>query len=169
MDDPHAKCECVWASLRPTPAYRLQAGCMTMISELYFQDKAPFVTLQITTFSPHCTAPSMIGSQQIEYSSCIVNIPYGQSSAKLPVILSPSHLVIWSFSHSVTRSLGHSVTRSLGHSVTQSPGHLVTWSLGHLVTRSLGHSVTLSLGYSVTWSLGHYSSIFNVATNWLTD
>ena len=33
------------------------------------------------------------------------------SSAKLPVILSPSHLVIWSFGHWVTYSLGYSVTR----------------------------------------------------------
>ena len=51
------------------------------------------------------------------------NIPYGQLSAKLPVILSLSHLtfghlIIQSFSHSVTLSLGHSVTWSLGHSVT---------------------------------------------------
>ena len=56
------------------------------------------------------------------------NIPYGQSCAKLPVILSPSHLVIW----------------SLGHLVTWSLGHLVTWSLSHSVTRSLNHSVTRS-------------------------
>ena len=40
------------------------------------------------------------------------NIPYGQSSAKLPV----------------TQLFGHLVTQSLGHSVTQSLGHLVTWS-----------------------------------------
>ena len=60
-----------------------------------------------------------------------LNIPYGQSSAKLSVI--------WSL---VTWSLGHSITQSFSHSVTQSLGHLVTWSLGHLVTRSLGHSVT---------------------------
>ena len=57
------------------------------------------------------------------------NIPSGQSSAKLPVIL----------------SLGHSVTWSLGHLVIWSLGHLVTWSLGHLVIQSLGHS-----GHSVT-------------------
>ena len=49
-----------------------------------------------------------------------LNIPYGQSSAKLPV----------------TRSFGHLVIRSLGHSVTWSLGHLVTPSLGHLVTQS---------------------------------
>ena len=40
-------------------------------------------------------------------------MPYSQSSVKLPVILSPSHLVIQSFSHLVTWSLGHSVTQSL--------------------------------------------------------
>ena len=54
------------------------------------------------------------------------NIPYGQSSAKLPVILSPSYLIIQSFSHLVTLSLAHLVTwslRSLGHLVTQSLGH----------------------------------------------
>ena len=50
------------------------------------------------------------------YVLYIINIPYGQSSAKLPVILSPRNLVIWSFSHLVTRSLGHLVTWSLGHS-----------------------------------------------------
>ena len=97
---------------------------------------------------------------QIHYTQ---NIPYGQSSAKLPVTWSLGHsvtqslghLVTWSLGHLVTWSLGHSVTRSLGHSVTRSLGHLVTWSLGHLVTWSLGHLVTWSLGHSVTWSLGH--------------
>ena len=38
------------------------------------------------------------------------NIPFGQSSAKLPV------------------------SQSLGHSITWSLGHLATWSLGHSVT-----------------------------------
>ena len=56
----------------------------------------------------------------------ITNIPYGQSSAKLPVPQLHSHLV--------TRSLGHSVTLSLGHSITWSLGHSITWSLGHSVT-----------------------------------
>ena len=51
-----------------------------------------------------------------------LNIPYGQSSAKLSVI--------WSFGH-------------------LSLGHLVTWSLRHFVTRLLGHLVTQSLGHSV--------------------
>ena len=41
------------------------------------------------------------------------NIPYGQSSAKLPVILSPSQLAIMSLGHSVTQSFGHSVIISL--------------------------------------------------------
>ena len=45
------------------------------------------------------TAVSFLGNK---------NIPYGQSSAKLPVTRSLGPL-----SHSVTRSLGHSVTRSL--------------------------------------------------------
>ena len=62
------------------------------------------------------------------------NIPYGQSSAKLPVILSPSNLVIQSLGHSVIQSLGHSVIPSLDHSVIQSLGHLVIQSLGHSVT-----------------------------------
>ena len=47
-----------------------------------------------------------------------INIPSGQSSAKLPVTLSLGHSVIRSLGHSVTRSLSHLVTRSLGHSVT---------------------------------------------------
>ena len=70
-----------------------------------------------------------------------LNIPNGQSSAKLPV----------------TRSLGHS---TLGQLVTWSLGHLVTWSLGHLVTRSLGHLVTQSFGQK---------SLFNITTDLLTD
>ena len=45
----------------------------------------------------------------------IKNIPYGQSSAKLPVILSLGHSVSLSLGHSVTWSLGHSVNQSLGH------------------------------------------------------
>ena len=59
----------------------------------------------------------------LKYCNTNSNIPYGQSSAKLPV----------------TRSLGHLVTWSLGHLVTRSLGHLVTWSHGHLVTQSYGH------------------------------
>ena len=55
----------------------------------------------------------------IKLIESIVNIPYGQSSAKLPVILTPGHLIIQSFGHLVTWSLGHLVTWSLGHSVTQ--------------------------------------------------
>ena len=55
------------------------------------------------------------------------NIPYGQSSAKLPVTQS--------LSQSATQSLGHLVTWSLSHLVTQSLGSL--WSLSHLVIRSL--------------------------------
>ena len=55
------------------------------------------------------------------------NIPYGQSSAKLPV----------------TWSLGHLVTQSLCHLVTRSLSYLVTWSLSHSVTRSLGHLVVI--------------------------
>merc|ERR1712242_507701 len=82
----------------------------------------------------------------------VKNIPYSQSSAKLPATQSLSHSVTRSISHLVTRSLSHFVTWSLGHLVNQSLGHLVTWSLGHLVTWSLGHLVT---GHLVTWSLGH--------------
>ena len=42
------------------------------------------------------------------------NIPYGQLSAKLPVILSPSHLIIWSFSHLVFL-LSHTLRRTNRH------------------------------------------------------
>ena len=41
------------------------------------------------------------------------NIPYGQSSAKLPVTRSLGHFVTWSVGHSITRSFGHSVIWSL--------------------------------------------------------
>ena len=82
-----------------------------------------------------------------------ITYTYGQSSVKLPVTRSLGHLVTWSYGHSVIRSLNHSVTWSLGHSVT--------WSLGHSVTRSLGHSVA--------WSLGHIITIFNMATDELTN
>ena len=64
----------------------------------------------------------------------IINISYGQSSAKLPV----TRLL----SHSVTLSLCHSVTLSHGHLFTCSLIYLITWSLGHFVTRSLSHMVT---------------------------
>ena len=113
-----------------------------------------------------------------------LNIPYGQSSAKLSVILLFGHL---SLGHCVTRSLGHLLTWSLSHSVTCSLGHyhsithslayLVTFS--HLVTRSIGHSLTHSLAYLVTWSLGHsvtrtytgrYASQTNIYTlHWLIN
>ena len=95
----------------------------------------------------------------------ISNIPYGQSSAKLPVTWSLGHTRshTWTQGHLVTRSLGNSVTWSLnclvnwsfGHTVTWSLGHFATWSLGHWVTQSLSHSVTRSLSHSVTWSLSH--------------
>merc|ERR1712155_443977 len=62
----------------------------------------------------------------------ILNIPSGQSSAKLPV----TRLL----GHSVTRLLGHSVTWSLSYSVTR-----VTRSLCHLVTMSFCHSVSTML------------------------
>ena len=51
----------------------------------------------------------------------LLNIPPGQSSAKLPV------------------------TRSLGQLVTQSLGHSVTLSLSHLVSQSVSQSVTTVL------------------------
>ena len=96
----------------------------------------------------------------------------------LRIFLSSScHLVIWSLGHSVTwvtQSLCHLVTRSLSHSVTQSFSHLVTQSCSHSIIQSLGHLVTWFLGHLVTWSFGHsvtshYSSIFNVVTDWLTN
>ena len=46
-------------------------------------------------------------------------MPYGQSSVKLPVILSPSHSVIWSLGHLVTQSLGHLVTHVIQCCVKQ--------------------------------------------------
>ena len=36
-----------------------------------------------------------------------MNIPYGQSSAKLPVTRSLGHLVTWSLGHLVTQSYDH--------------------------------------------------------------
>ena len=73
------------------------------------------------------------------------NIPYGQSSAKLPVTWSLDHLVTWSLGHSVTRSLGHysDTTRTL---------------LGHYsdTTRTL-------------LDLDHLVTIFNMVTNGRTD
>ena len=54
--------------------------------------------------------------------SQIKNIPYGQSSAKLPVIPSSSHLVIWLSGHLVICSSGYPVIRLSGHS--GHPGHL---------------------------------------------
>ena len=51
-------------------------------------------------------AESYSGKQATVFIDCErINIPYGQSSAKLPVIQS--------FGHSVIRSLGHSVTWSV--------------------------------------------------------
>ena len=87
------------------------------------------------------------------------NIPYGQSSANLPLTRSLGHSVAQLLSHLVTWSLGRSVTQSLGHSVTWSLGHSITWSLGNLVTRSL-----------VTQSLGHKSLfLYFQHCDWLTN
>ena len=74
------------------------------------------------------------------------NIPYGQSSAKHPVIMSSRHLVIWSSIHQVIRSSCNYVIRSSCYHVILSSGclvillssHLVIWS-GHLVIRSSSH------------------------------
>ena len=72
-------------------------------------------------------------------------MPSGQSSAKLPVILSPSQLINLSLSHFVTRSLGHLVTWSLGHSVNsysyrQTNGRTTSGSTG-LLRRQQVHPV----------------------------
>ena len=50
------------------------------------------------------------------------NIPYGQPSAKLHVIMSWDHQVIMSLCHYVIRSLV--LIRSSGHQVTKSDKHL---------------------------------------------
>ena len=76
----------------------------------------------------------------------INSIPYGQSSAKIPVILSPSHLVIWSFSHLIIQSFDHSVIWSFDHLIIWSFSHLVIWSL-----ESFGHAVIWSCGYTALW------------------
>ena len=46
-------------------------------------------------------------------SRYLLNIPYDQSSAKLPVTQLLGHSVTWSIDHFVTWSLGHSTTQSL--------------------------------------------------------
>ena len=45
------------------------------------------------------------------------NIPYGQSSAKLPVIMSTGQLVIWSSGYPVIQSSSHPVIRSSCHPI----------------------------------------------------
>ena len=46
-------------------------------------------------------------AQPVGTLAIITNIPYGQSSAKLPVTQLLGHSVTWSPSHLVTQSLGH--------------------------------------------------------------
>ena len=58
-----------------------------------------------------------IGSNIGHYIIVISNIPYGQSSAKLPVILSSCHPVILSSCHPVILSSGHPVILSSGHPI----------------------------------------------------
>ena len=77
------------------------------------------------------------------------NIPYGQSSAKLPVMMSTCHPVFWSTGHLVIRSSGHQVIRSPGHQVIssqiiRSSGHDVIMSSFHYVIMSSGHPVIQS-------------------------
>ena len=82
----------------------------------------------------------------------MINIPYGQSSAKLPVIRSSGQSFIQSFSHPVIQSSRHSVIPSL---VIPSSGHLIIWSSSHLVIWSFGQPVLLSSGHLVIPSSGH--------------
>ena len=56
--------------------------------------------VQQTAVRPGYAAPS---------NNNIINIPYGQSSAKLSVMRSFGHLVTWSLRHLVTMSFCHSV------------------------------------------------------------
>ena len=78
-------------------------------------------------------------SQPRTQDASILNIPYSQSSAKLPVI----------------RSSGHQVIRSSGHLVIWSSGHLVIWSSGHQVNMSLDHAVIRSSSHQIIMSLDH--------------
>ena len=65
---------------------------------------------QIFSFIYEQELKSIRLTRRVSCSPGSINIPYGQSSAKLP-----DHSVIWSFGHSVTRSLGHLVTRASLH------------------------------------------------------
>ena len=146
-----------WGRLSTVQVYTLsgpQEQLPSLLTSRYRHACAYYLDSQDRAVSIACDITSHLIKITIMLIT-LINIPSGQSSAKLPVILSPSDPVTWSTGHSVTRSLGHSVTWSLGHPVTRSPGHPVTWSPGHSVTRSLGHPVTRSLGHSVTRSPGH--------------
>ena len=92
---------------------------------------------------------------EMQYFIYYINIPYGQSSAKLPVIQSFGRLVIQSFGHSVMRSFGHAIILSFGHSILQSFGHAIILSFSHLVIKSLGQLLILSFIYLVIQSSCH--------------
>ena len=82
---------CCWApSLYPVMFYQFPASAVTIISPAHHQHH------QQSTVRHPC-------SKQIS------NMPYAQSSAKLPVTQLLGHLVTWSLSHSVTM-IGHLVT-----------------------------------------------------------
>ena len=66
------------------------------------------------------------------YFIYLINIPYGQSSAKLPVTWSLGHLVTWSLGHSVTWSLGHSVIWSSVSTLLRTDGRTTLGSPGLL-------------------------------------
>ena len=81
-----------------------------------------------------------------------VRIPYGQSSAKIPVIMSSGHLVIWP------------AIWSSGHLVIRSSSHPLTWSS----SKSSSHPVIQSSSHTVIKSSGHLV-IFNITTNGWTN
>ena len=79
-------------------------SCQPMLSDDMSPDIATRARAQNTRFSS-CDLSRVQGPrlEPVQFA----NIPYGQSSAKLPVT--------WSFGHMVIRSLSHSVTQSLSH------------------------------------------------------
>ena len=87
----------------------------------------------------------------------INNIPYVQSSAKLPVLMSSNHLVI--------RSSCNHVIRSSCYPVIWMSGHLVIWSSGHLVIRSSGHQVIHSSSHLVIFNITMNRRTHNIRTS----
>ena len=79
-----------------------------------------------------------------------VRIPYGQSSAKIPVIMSSGHLVIWP------------AIWSSGHLVIRSSSHPLTWSS----SKSSSHPVIKSYSHQVIWSSCHFQHYYERMDEW---